>query len=589
MIPLSTITLVEQRDDGSRRESPHDVNALFADPARVLGAWAELRVRRQAQLVVRWDRGGNALEGVCAVIVAWQPEPCAAQTPSKPTVSHASANLEAPDLDEIGIGLGADWIPQRVLEDWLYSLFPGETWGITLERCSASWLLTQTNPRLSEHQLGTNWLESFEILEAALNCRLPIVEDETDRGPVRNQAATLEAHARIHELRAAFETWVRSDAVGKSGQTGEQRRVLLETTYCSRFCRTSVAPDPPVELPELASIVDDKRYRLRPGQLAGVAKILVGGEYDRSTLLAYPPGYGKTDPAICAAMELLRTGKTRQTLVAVPSGVVGQWVARWVALYLGSVDRLLSPTCPRYGLRDGGLSGYLRRAASGRWSIVFVSHEQLGALLPSLALLDRVLEGELSEHHHALREAESCLSRQAQILCRATLRSRRAALGRVADAVAAKRRDDLPAWDDLGVDHLIVDEVQAFRALPVETRMEGLSGLPTRESARAWGLYLKTQALLRHSRDGRVTALSGTPLENTLAEAYVWMRMLQPGLLREVGLLHFDAWASVFCEPYSSAELDCVGRFRSRTRLRFRNVPELLGLLGECWSFARED
>lgn len=88
MIPLSTITLVESSSDGTgkRRESQHEVNTLFTDdPARVLGAWAELRApKTRAQLIVRWDRGGSALDGVCAVIGAW----CQAE-PVAPTVSAA--------------------------------------------------------------------------------------------------------------------------------------------------------------------------------------------------------------------------------------------------------------------------------------------------------------------------------------------------------------------------------------------------------------------------------------------------------------------------------------------------------------------
>ena len=498
------------------------------------------------------------------------------------------------DLSDIGAGLGSDWIPQRVTEDWLYSLYPGESWGIGLERVSGSTLLSVTNPRLAEQDaLRTDRVTGIEILEAAVNCRLPVVEDAPAREggrPRRNYGATAEAQIRAQEVRQRFESWVASGAVGKSGQTSQARREELESAYASRFSRFASSQDTGQHLtfPGLASSVGNRRYSLRPGQLRGVVQILSGGTYDRSSLLAYPPGYGKTDPAICASVKLRQWGRATRTVVAVPASAAGQWAARWRALFPGSADEVLSWSCPRFGVAAGGLAGFLHRAASGAWPYIVLTHEALGALSPARETLAAVAERELSDLRHAIREAEYDMSRAAQSVARAELRGRSGELGRLLADLEDRRRTDLPSWDDLGCDHLVVDEVQNFKALPVATRMEGVAGLPTRESSRAVGLYLKCQALLGSSR-GRVTALSGTPLTNTLAEAYVWMRVLQPRLLREVGLLHFDSWASVFCEPYAAVEMDCVGRFRSRTRLRFRNVPELLSLLGECWSFARED
>jgi N12 class adenine-specific DNA methylase len=153
-----------------------------------------------------------------------------------------------------------------------------------------------------------------------------------------------------------------------------------------------------------------------------------------------------------------------------------------------------------------------------------------------------------------------------------------------AAAAHAQSIEGRPIWDALQIEHLILDEAHFAKSLGTTTRMEHVSGLPTGESARAVDCWAKCQTVMRSG--GRVTALSGTPLTNSLAEAHVWMRMLQPRLLAHVGLTRFDDWASVFAEAVPIVEMDCVGRFRSQTRLRFRNVPELLKLLGECWDFA---
>ena len=194
-----------------------------------------------------------------------------------------------------------------------------------------------------------------------------------------------------------------------------------------------------------------------------------------------------------------------------------------------------------------------------------------------------------------LREAEysSVANRDATKQARRSLRSRESALQRA--SVAHKKRwaalceggKSPVSWEDCGIDHLIIDEAHAFKNLAITTRMERIAGLPTGDgSSRAYDCYVKCQHVLEHG--GRVTALSGTPLTNTICEAFVWLRMLQPKLLEHVGLTSFDSFASVFTEAYPSVELDCVGKYRTQTRLRFHNVPELLNLLSEAWDFVRE-
>ena len=56
------------------------------------------------------------------------------------------------------------------------------------------------------------------------------------------------------------------------------------------------------------------------------------------------------------------------------------------------------------------------------------------------------------------------------------------------------------------------------------------------------------------------------------------MRYLAPGLLKERGVEHFDAWAGNFAEAVTSLELAPDGSgYRLTTRFaRFINVPELM-------------
>src|SRR5580698_10926684 len=92
-------------------------------------------------------------------------------------------------------------------------------------------------------------------------------------------------------------------------------------------------------------------------------------------------------------------------------------------------------------------------------------------------------------------------------------------------------------------------------------------------------MFLKTRYLLEHA-GGRVVFATGTPISNTMAEMYTMLRYLAPGLLRERGLEHFDAWAGNFAEAVTSLELAPDGSgYRMHTRFaKFVNLPELLSI-----------
>ena len=535
--------------------------------------------------------------------------------------------------EDIIVGLGAEWVPEEIYRDWLYSLFPGESWGINVTHKGGKWGIAISNPRLTSANVGiaTPRVSAVSLIESALNNMMPIVYDTVTVGDgskreVRNERATMEAQARALELRTRFASWVFSGALGKSGETGEARSARLCALYNERF-NTIVPRDfsgDYLTFEGLATHIKGKAYHLKPRQLRGVAKMLHGGTRDRSAYLVYPPGFGKTDPAIAGAVKLTQLGLTRKTLFAVPKSALEQWHHRFLAMFPGLADEILCASDRMFGLHAvavgavgaAGSGGavrrtsdagqvqptsalsrqiFLARIATGGWRYILVSHELLRDIVLSQESFDRFLARELTELRTVLREAEysSVANRDATKQARRSLRSRESALQRA--SVAHKKRwatlceggKSPVSWEDCGLDHLIIDEAHAFKNLAITTRMERIAGLPTGDgSSRAYDCYVKCQHVLE--RGGRVTALSGTPLTNTICEAFVWLRMLQPKLLEHVGLTSFDSFASVFTEAYPSVELDCVGKYRTQTRLRFHNVPELLNLLSEAWDFVRE-
>ena len=102
---------------------------------------------------------------------------------------------------------------------------------------------------------------------------------------------------------------------------------------------------------------------------------------------------------------------------------------------------------------------------------------------------------------------------------------------------------------EIGVDQVIVDEMQEFRKLTFTTNQSTLKGVDPDGSQRAWDLYVKVQFLGSKRAPLRaLIAASGTPITNTLGEMFTIQRFFQSEMLAERGIQEFDAWAAAFGE-----------------------------------------
>jgi hypothetical protein len=131
--------------------------------------------------------------------------------------------------------------------------------------------------------------------------------------------------------------------------------------------------------------------------------------------------------------------------------------------------------------------------------------------------------------------------------------------------------------DELGVDHLFIDEAHYFKNLETPTKMERVAGIQTGGSERAFDVYMKAQYLHEEHAGHGVTFATGTPISNTMVEMFTMQRFLDPEGLKSRGLEHFDAWAATFGEVIDTMEISPDGAsLRPRSRFaRFTNLPEL--------------
>src|SRR5437764_14537871 len=145
------------------------------------------------------------------------------------------------------------------------------------------------------------------------------------------------------------------------------------------------------------------------------------------------------------------------------------------------------------------------------------------------------------------------------------------------ELIAEEKKDDGLVFDQLGVDHLFIDEAQYYKNLETPTKMERVAGIQTGGSERAFDVFMKARYLHGQHPGHGVTFATGTPISNTMCEMYTMQRFLDPDGLRSRGLEHFDGWAATFGEVIESMEVAPDGAsLRPRSRFaKFTNLPEL--------------
>ena len=138
-------------------------------------------------------------------------------------------------------------------------------------------------------------------------------------------------------------------------------------------------------------------------------------------------------------------------------------------------------------------------------------------------------------------------------------------------------------FEQLGVDRLFVDEAHNYKNLFLYTKMRNVAGLSTTDAQKSSDMFAKCRYMDEITGSRGVIFATGTPVSNSMTELYTMQRYLQYDRLQELGMAHFDCWASRFGETVTALELAPEGTgYRARTRFsKFFNLPELMNLFKE--------
>ena len=476
---------------------------------------------------------------------------------------------------EIGVRIGANWVPVEVYQQFMVELLTPNYYvrdriRILRSEATGQWSIREKNADRSNVKAnttyGTKRMSAYHILEQTLNQKdvrvFDYIEDENGKKkPVLNKKETAIAQDRQELIKQKFAEWIWKDI---------NRRELLCRIYNETF--NGIRPRE-YDGRHIRFEGMNPEISLRPHQINAIAHILYGG----NTLLAHEVGAGKTYEMVAAAMEMKRLGLCTKSLIVVPNHITEQWAAEWLQLYPSA--NILVATKKDFETQNR--KKFCSRIATGDYDAIIIGHSQFEKIPMSVERQQAILERQIEEILFGIEQAKA--QKAERYTVKQMERTRKSLEARLAKLNDQSRKDDVVTFEQLGVDRLFIDESHYFKNLFLATKMRNVGGIAQTEAQKSSDLFMKTQYLDELTGGRGVIFATGTPISNSMVELYTIQRYLQYRLLQEMGLIHFDDWASNFGETVTAIELSPEGTgYRAKTRFaKFYNLPELMAAFKE--------
>jgi N12 class adenine-specific DNA methylase len=469
---------------------------------------------------------------------------------------------------DIDANLGAPWVPESDIQSFAAELFHVEPSAIQVGHLKKDAVWSLEAGYAAERSVavtaeyGTPRINGVTLLEQALNMKTPTIYDTIDHGDreekVVNQEATLAAREKQKQIKEKFRSWLFSDP----DRTERLVRVYNDTY---NNIRLRVFDGSHLNFPGM-----NQNIRLRPHQDDAVWRGMSSG----NTLLAHVVGAGKTFTMAATGMKLRQSGLRKKPMYVVPNHMLEQFAREFMQLYPNA--KLLVASKDDLSREKRKL--LTAKIASGEWDGIIVTHSSFERIGMSRKYQEQFLREQIREYDQLLVDAASSNAARAHRNLMKTIEKQKAKRDeRLQQLLAEDKKDDGLVFDELGVDHIFIDEAHFFKNLETPTKMERVAGIQTGGSERAFDLYMKARYLDQQHACHGVTFATGTPISNTMVEMYTMMRFLDPEGMRSRGIEHFDGWAATFGEVVDTMEISPDGAsLRPRSRFgKFTNLPEL--------------
>ena len=510
----------------------------------------------------------------------------------------------------IEFALGSSWIEPQLYERYVKERTELD---VKLTNAGGTWHMSEPwntdKPKNTEMGVRSEafgiLIPGHKLIEAALTNKTITVSrtvKDSDGGShtETDPAATTACATKVDEIRQDFKDWAREQM-----QNDPALSMRMEEKYNEKFNNSVPKTIPDEFVPEhfggAATTVGGKPFKLRPHQAKAVIRATT-----QPVLLAHEVGTGKTYTLITTAMEMRRLGTARKPMIVVQNATVGQFVASAKALY---------PNAKVLTLEDADRNAEGRRAFYAKikfndWDMIVVPQSVFERIPDSIERQTQFIQDKIEEKMLVLEQMKEADPDGRSMIVRAAEReisrledemsqlasgeeptsgkkkkdAKKAAITRQNAEVKARElldraTDDVEDFDSMGIDAILVDEAHEYKHLGFATAMQrGVKGVDPSPSKKSQGVFLKTQAVLEKTGGKNVVFATGTPISNTAAEIWTFMRYLIPAdVMKEYDIYYFDDFVRNFGNLQQMLEFKTNGKYDEVNRFAgYVNLPELV-------------
>ena len=329
-------------------------------------------------------------------------------------------------------------------------------------------------------------------------------------------------------------------------------------------------------LEKINSTFKKKPLNLRDLQREGAAFLASKGV----GLLGHEVGLGKTMTAIVALNETILRGWTKRPLVVVPNSTYIQWVKELIEIIPDVKINSL------YNL-GGKFKGDLSTLEIEDGTISLITYEGLTKLGFRMETYDRLTQ-DLEDVMLGVPKITGTALASKKTL-RAIEKERQHVSQVVGRAIKGTTGDRY--FEDLGFDHITIDEVHNFKNIFAGAKLPKGTGNEYRNvrgstSARGIKAYLMAQYILQNNNGRNAFLLSATPFTNSPMEIYSILSLMAKKRLEGLGLKNVNDFMSMFMDMKAKFVVKADQRVVEQDEIeRFNNLQQLQKLVTEFIDF----
>ena len=383
----------------------------------------------------------------------------------------------------------------------------------------------------------------------------------------------------------------------------ESEKTKLEDAW-NRHFNAYVNPDftkIPLFCEGLSTHKGKKKFDPTQQQMKGISMLCNKG----NGILAYDVGLGKTFCGIVATITQMQMGKAERPLIMCPKAVYKKWIKEikqhFPNIQINELGNMSEKYMDKFKDEDGNIN--LPKNSlnicmdTATQKITFreetIQGELLDDMLDSQSIYDYDENGELVADTRSEREKANFKEKIESLL-----------------GNAAKVKKGGLFWEDLGIDHITVDELHNFknvfsiprnigrsnrlttekkydwRGRPIGddegTQSNEFQGLSGGKSDRALKLFAISQLIQRENNGQGFFGLSATPFNNSPIEIYNILSLVARNRLKDLEIYNLQDFLREFAQLKPDWKVDAKGDTKqSQTMKNFKNLHALQSLITE--------